>query len=203
MDYKSCPACGMQNSLEARFCVNCGTAIPEKGETETKKTCAVCGSAVSGDSYYCGNCGMPIEEPKLSRAEDQREQERTQPAARQWAPPSYDTGYYQQTRPMVVETPPEKGSQYEQISTWGYVGILLLLNIPFIGFVLSIIWASGACQKLAKRNLARAYLLVLLIGIIIGIIFLAAFWGEIRSSYNNYGAYDGYGGFGGYGGFVY
>ena len=56
------------------------------------------------------------------------------------------------------------------MSSWGTVGALALMAIPGIGFLITIIWACGGCRKYAKRNLARALLLILVICLIIFII---------------------------------
>ena len=58
------------------------------------------------------------------------------------------------------EVAPPKGSKYEQISTLGYVGILLLLAIPVVGPILMIAWACGGCRKVQKRRFARAKLIL-------------------------------------------
>ncbi len=44
---------------------------------------------------------------------------------------------------------------------------LFLMNIPVIGLVLSILWACGVCRKIARRSLARAHLILLVIGILL------------------------------------
>ena len=59
-----------------------------------------------------------------------------------------------------ADVAPAKGSKYEQISTLGFVGILLLLAIPVVGPILVIVWACGGCRKLQKRRFARAQLIV-------------------------------------------
>ncbi|MBR5114169.1 MAG: hypothetical protein IK101_02630 [Oscillospiraceae bacterium] len=65
---------------------------------------------------------------------------------------------------------PARKSKWEIMSSWGTVGALLLMAIPGIGFLITIIWACGGCRKYAKRNLARALLLILLLCLIVLII---------------------------------
>ena len=65
---------------------------------------------------------------------------------------------------------PARKSKWEIMSSWGTVGALALMAIPGIGFLITIIWACGGCRKYAKRNLARALLLILVICLIIFII---------------------------------
>ena len=65
---------------------------------------------------------------------------------------------------------PARKSKWEIMSSWGTVGALALMAIPGIGLLITIIWACGGCRKYAKRNLARALLLILVICLIILII---------------------------------
>lgn len=66
-----------------------------------------------------------------------------------------------------VDAAPKQGSAYEPISTGGYIGIFLLMGVPLVGFIFTIVWACGGCRKISKRNLSRAALILMLIGIII------------------------------------
>jgi ribosomal protein L40E len=69
------------------------------------------------------------------------------------------------------ETPPPKGSRYAPISSMGIALSIIAMNIPVIGFILTIIWASGGSKKITRRNLARAQLILILIGIILAFVF--------------------------------
>ena len=67
------------------------------------------------------------------------------------------------------ETAPVKGSKYEQISTLGFLGILLLLGIPVVGPILMIVWACGGCRKLQKRRFARAKLILAVFNLLLSV----------------------------------
>jgi len=69
-----------------------------------------------------------------------------------------------------ADVPPAKGSKYEPITAWGYIGIMLLMCIPLIGFILIIIWACGGCRKVNKKSLARATLIMMAVGLVISLI---------------------------------
>lgn len=127
----------------AKFCTNCGASIPDD-----KNFCTACGSSVAA-------------EPKRTAAPQ------TPPPVQQTPPPVYE---YQNTAP-AGETVPPKGSKYDPITTWGYIGIGLLMCIPFVGLILMIIWAFGGCKKVNKRNLARASLIMMAIGLVFSLIF--------------------------------
>ena len=47
-----CPNCTHENSPTARFCENCGQAMP--------RTCPNCGQAVSTTARFCANCGFQL-----------------------------------------------------------------------------------------------------------------------------------------------
>ena len=55
---RTCPACGANLAGSAKFCMNCGTAVPEA--TPVQKTCANCGNAVDEASQFCMNCGTKL-----------------------------------------------------------------------------------------------------------------------------------------------
>lgn len=67
---------------------------------------------------------------------------------------------------------PMQSSPYAVLSSWGFVGSLLLMSIPIVGFIITIVWASGGVVNLNRRNLARAYLLCLAIGVVIYILLM-------------------------------
>ena len=60
-----------------------------------------------------------------------------------------------------------KGTPFEPIYAWGWVGIFLLLGIPIVNLVLLIVWACGGCRKNAKKSFARGTLLMVLITIVL------------------------------------
>lgn len=51
-----CSGCGHNNSNEAFFCENCGTALA--------KACASCGAELSATARFCSRCGTPVEDEK-------------------------------------------------------------------------------------------------------------------------------------------
>ena len=83
---------------------------------------------------------------------------------------------------FVRSTQPPKGSRFAPVSTWGFVGIILLFSVPVIGWIFCLVWACGGCTKVNKRNLARAYILIfvllLLVSILTGVLlyFFANSW---------------------------
>ena len=132
------------------------------------KFCDNCGSEIRPGFAFCTECGAKAtEEVKPEAVPEPAPSTKPAPSPKQQTPAPAPAA-------ATAEEAPAKGSKYEPISTWGYVGILLLMCLPIIGFILVIVWACGGCTKINKRNLSRAYLIFmaisLLISVIIGII---------------------------------
>ena len=53
-DGKFCPSCGAANPKAAKFCVECGTKLAQKGK------CPKCGAEISGKSKFCPDCGEKL-----------------------------------------------------------------------------------------------------------------------------------------------
>ncbi len=73
------------------------------------------------------------------------------------------------SQPVYVYSDPRKRSD-AVLGTWAYAGSVILLSLPLIGFVLQIAWACGATRNLNRRNLARAYLVITLAGVVLFIL---------------------------------
>ena len=120
--------------------------------------CENCGNPVYRLDKTCANCGTPVTQFGLSA------QSEPEPSVRL-------NSDYSQSSPHRV------------LSTWGFVGSLLLLSIPFVGFILMIVWASGGVYNLNRRNLARGYLVLMGIGVGIYLILVAIIVAVGGSSY--------------------
>ena len=51
---KFCPNCGANNPAGAKFCVECGTKLSQKGK------CPKCGAEVSAKAKFCPECGEKL-----------------------------------------------------------------------------------------------------------------------------------------------
>ena len=51
---KGCPNCGAKNPRAAKFCVECGKSMTQKGK------CPKCGAEVSSKSKFCPECGEKL-----------------------------------------------------------------------------------------------------------------------------------------------
>lgn len=108
-----------------------------------------------------------------------------QPARPQQWQPINPPRYEQNTPPAA----PPPTSPYSLMGAWNIALSFILMNIPVIGLVVSIIWALGGCKKIIRRNFARAYLLLLAIGIVLciiaSLIFLIFFADMVKEAFGN------------------
>ena len=100
--------------------------------------CENCGKPVYRLDKTCVNCGTPVT---------------------QFSAPANDDAPRQST--YSLDNDSSHGSPYEVLSSWGFVGSMLLMAIPFVGFIITIVWASGGATNLNRRNLARGYLILM------------------------------------------
>lgn len=85
-----------------------------------------------------------------------------------------------------IETRVEKhqnaaNAPVKPLGVFGYLWTLVLLNIPVLGFILSIIWACGAAKDPNRRNLARAWLILTVICTAVGIVFAVVNFSVVMS----------------------
>ena len=59
--------------------------------------------------------------------------------------------------------------QFKPVSAWGYVGYTILFAIPVLGLIFLIVFACSG-KKINRRNYARSYFCVLLLGILASIV---------------------------------
>ena len=92
------------------------------------------------------------------------------PAAQAAAAPVYPA-YPRQAAPAAEDPDrPDKKSRYAPMTSLGMALEIFLMSIPVVGFVLMILWSCGVCRKIARRNLARAYLILLIVGLVLCVV---------------------------------
>lgn len=60
---------------------------------------------------------------------------------------------------------------FAPMGAWSIFGTLLLFSVPVLGFIFAVIFACGACRKKQKRALARGYLLVCALSLLLSLLF--------------------------------
>lgn len=123
--------------------------------------CETCGKPTYPLDTVCSNCGAPVKQT-------------ARPAATPAPAPVYA---------RTVDEEPPQGSPFAVLSSWGFVGTLLLMAIPVAGFILTIVWAAGSTGNLNRRNLARANLLLMGIALALYIVVIIAVIAIGGSSY--------------------
>ncbi len=141
--------------------------------------CNQCGAQIGEDTRFCTTCGADqgLQASEPPKQQSQYGQPYTQPGNAQ--PNAAQPGYVQPayTQPNYAQQPPA-GKPVEAavppMGTWAYVGSLLLMALPIAGFIIAIVWACGATSNPNRRNLARATLILIAIGIVLSILLGAA-----------------------------
>ncbi len=60
--------------------------------------------------------------------------------------------------------------EYRPISMWGYLGYELFFSIPFVGFILMMVFSFGGAKNINLRNFARSYFFYYIIIVVIAIL---------------------------------
>lgn len=118
--------------------------------------CKECGARLDENMRFCPTCGASLGISGDNFAAPVRQ------------PPSQSLPIYRQTHAngAGVYVHPKFNSA---MGTGAYLRTILLMCIPLIGFILTVVWACGGTSNLNKRNLARAYLVLMMIVFAIGI----------------------------------
>lgn len=77
--------------------------------------------------------------------------------------------------PFTMNGTIKQGYNYTPLHAWSYLGLSLLFTLPFIGFILTIVF-SIVMKQINIRNYARYFLILYLLGLFI-VIFIGIFWG--------------------------
>ena len=195
----NCTECGAQLKDGIKFCTECGAAVPE-GKAETAPASETQPQQPQKTEQQNAQPQQIPPQPQQQQqtyvppqnAAPQQPYAQPQPAYAQPQPvyaqpqPVYQQPAYAQPAPVYAqpgqEPVPGPDSRYGLISTWGFIGIMLLLCIPIIGFILMIVWACGGCRKYQKRNLCRAMLIFMAVSLVISLILGFAIKGLVNSA---------------------
>ncbi len=170
-----CKQCGAELMEGGRFCTTCGAEATAAAEPVISSEQA---PRIETPSYQPPAYAQPS---YVSSGSERREP--AAPAqtasngggyqsAYQQSPNGQSTYSQQGNRPPY--TPPA-AQQSAPMSTGQFLGTLLLMMIPIAGFILMLVWAFGGTDNLNRRNLARAKLILVAIGLVLCILFTILF----------------------------
>ena len=177
--------------------------------------CKQCGSYLESDTLNCPVCGAPVpeqpaSEPQPVQAEPVQPQGASEQHSASWEfgagvtgggpstppPPPYGgPSYRRPPRPAPATNAADEPEQ--PVKTLEWLWSLILTAIPIVNLVVLLIWSFGGGTSITKRNWARAKLILVAVGTVIGVILCIALFGMIA-----YFTGFGYGGFG-HGGYGY
>lgn len=137
-----------------------------------EKKCPRCGAPIDDNSLFCGECGARLNEQKTDSNQDPKSQQ-YQPQGNQ--NPGYPNAY--QVPPMYNQNYNEAFAmqkQPEKLSVGDYILMLILFQIPLVGFIMMLVWSFGN-YGINRKNFARAFLILQVIAVVIAIIFSVFF----------------------------
>ncbi|MDR0843506.1 MAG: zinc ribbon domain-containing protein [Acidobacteriota bacterium] len=157
--------------------------------------CTKCGENVAEGVKFCTGCGNPMTAATPATP--------VTPAFQQSAPPPPPRQPAPAPAPAVAPAPtyapapayaPLDGRS-AVVGTWSWIGTFILLAIPLVGLVFCIVWAFGGGVNLNRRNLARACLILTVVGIVVSIllsVMMGAAFSSILGPYmQQFGGLDG------------
>lgn len=162
MANRYCPNCGEPISEGVKFCVKCGTLLSPY-ENNTAEAEAPVLTVRMGEGYG----GTSDDAVSGRRSAYTPYAAASIPAAPQPVPK------------MITEDTEPRGSRYTPMGAWDYVGSILLLGLPLAGLIICIVWACSDSINRNRRNLARAYLLLMAISLIITTVLTVIFYSQL------------------------
>ncbi len=195
----NCPNCGYELKINARFCENCGTAVPAEEEigTEMAEEIEIAEEAAAEAAAEAGaaaaeSAAEPVFEPDPELAAEEPVISTELEPEFHHAPEPVPAA---EPEPVPVPVPapvPVSGPQpaapasafaggipeeYRPIGMWGYLGYLLLFGVPVVGLVFMLVFAFGGTKNINLRNFSRGYFCLLVLAIVITVFVGVALFG--------------------------
>ncbi len=131
--------------------------------------CEKCGNQIPDNATFCEKCGAPT---NATPGAGPYAAPPPRPAAPQYAAPQYAAPPPQYAAPAYA---PPGG----EVSVGSWMISLIVCALPFIGFIMTLVWAFGKNTLPSKRNFFRAMLLFQVIAAVLGIIFYSSILGSL------------------------
>ena len=135
--------------------------------------CKRCAKSSPDGVKRCVHCGSPLSAPVQSAPAIKPEEfPAVNPVPVREAPAPSIEHSARSTAPRSVSAASRGESAHSApvssvMSTRAYVGNFLLMCIPLVGFIVAIVWACSRSIPLAKRNFARAFIILFFIGLVV------------------------------------
>ena len=123
--------------------------------------CESCGTELPEGKLTCPNCGAPVPREEYT-GRDYSNYNGYEHSA------YYGEGY--SSREPVYSYAQNEKTPERVLGTGAFFASILLMSIPGLGLLFQIVWALGGTGSLNRRNLARAYLVSSVIGIVLAIL---------------------------------
>ena len=125
--------------------------------------CNTCGNSMDANAAFCTNCGAKPGQPGN--------------VAPTYAPPVYA---------QPVQSYPNYGAANSQpLSVGQFIGMLIIMAIPLVGFIMMLVWAFGSNVNKNKKNYAIATLIVGIVGGILVAIFSSILFAALAPVIND------------------
>ena len=122
-------------------------------------TCPNCGASNPQGTRFCSACGAPMEKPA------------------------------QQPTPTAYAPEPRQNPLREPLTTGQFFLMDLVAAIPLVGFIMCLVWAFSDSSNQNRKSWARAKLVWIVVGVVLGILFFLLIAGLIAAVANEMGMY--------------
>lgn len=134
------------------------------------KQCPNCATVNEDNSAFCVGCGAALPQEEKPAAPSY-----SQPAAQPVYPQqpvasAYPQQTYSQPYGYAVFNENMLPQEYKPVTIGQYIGYSILFSLPLVGLIMMIITAFSSEKNVSLRNFAKAYLILTLIGAVVGII---------------------------------
>lgn len=143
------------------------------------KTCPVCGIELPEDRNYCPKCGAAQDIPpeaeygyidggtagdyENTAYDDGGYGHNNRNYSGSYRQPKDQGGYFDPTPAYTYDA---KGPS-SPLGVGAFLGSIIAMSLPVIGLFIQIIWACGGAKNLNRRSMARAYLILSVIMLIL------------------------------------
>ena len=82
------------------------------------------------------------------------------------------------------------GTVKNHVTLGEWIVTIIITAIPLVGLIMLFVWAFGDGTNPSKKTWAQAYLIMMLVGIVLAIIFFIAFASILSSMFSNMNTYS-------------